>query len=570
MSRVYLGIACSNHDSAVAVVDSEGRVVYAQATERSVQLKRALFMVPISKGIVHRALGPVLAPEDELVVAYSWALGGQIGRALDGWCLERDPRKLEPAAAAGAFLGMKLARDISYLELCQLLPAGRPAPEPLFLDHHLTHAYAACYASPYDEAVCAVIDGGGDEGSLAFYRFEGASLVRIDSARVGDPKPGSLGRFYAALCGAVGFDAALGEEWKVMGLAAYGRFDPELYSLLKPLASVSDLELESHASWEDEDAIWQQAKARYSKGSERGPLAFADLAHTGQVLFEDASAALLSNLRARGLSEHLVLTGGCALNSSWNGRLLARTGFRSLFVPSAPADDGNAVGAAWMAFQRDHPGFRPPGRALTAYLGDRLDGETLNRSREVSGLRLGNPEGVPVTRRAAELLAQGKIVGWVQGRAEFGPRALGNRSILADPRVANIKDVLNARVKFREEFRPFAPAILHEYGPEYFEDYQDSPYMERTLVLREGVQERIPGAIHVDGSGRLQSVTAERNPRFHELLAEFHRLTGVPLVINTSFNVMGKPILHSVEDALAVYVTSGIDALVIEDVVFEK
>ncbi|MGH8532131.1 MAG: carbamoyltransferase C-terminal domain-containing protein, partial [Gammaproteobacteria bacterium] len=158
----------------------------------------------------------------------------------------------------------------------------------------------------------------------------------------------------------------------------------------------------------------------------------------------------------------------------------------------------------------------------------------------------------------------------IQERAEFGPRALGNRSILADPRLSEMKDRLNREVKFREEFRPFAPAILHEYGEEYFENYQESPYMERTLRFKQEVRAKVPAVVHVDGTGRLQTVKREWNARFHALIEAFHRLTNVPLLLNTSFNIMGKPMVHTVEDALAVFFTTGMDALVIEDYLLEK
>jgi carbamoyltransferase len=175
-----------------------------------------------------------------------------------------------------------------------------------------------------------------------------------------------------------------------------------------------------------------------------------------------------------------------------------------------------------------------------------------------------------VHEAAAELLAAGKLLGWVQGRAEFGPRALGNRSILADPRPAEMKDRINALVKFREEFRPFAPSILDEHGPEWFEDYQVSPYMERTLRFTAAARARVPAIVHVNATGRLQSVRREWNERYHDLIAAFHRRTGVPMLLNTSFNIMGKPIIHSLEDALGLFHTTGLDALVVGDYLIEK
>jgi carbamoyltransferase len=279
---------------------------------------------------------------------------------------------------------------------------------------------------------------------------------------------------------------------------------------------------------------------------------------------------LLKNLAAMGLSENLVLSGGCGLNSSYNGMILERTPFKQLHVFAAPADDGNAIGAALLAYRRDHPEWVPTPAVHSPYLGSSLSREVLkNMVRFDGGKHVTEHQGT-IHKVAAKALAEGKIIGWAQGRAEFGPRALGNRSILADPRQPDIKDRINGRVKFREEFRPFAPAILHEYGPEYFEHYQDAPYMERTLRFRPEVIDRVPGVVHVNRTGRLQTVRREWNEQYYDLVKEFHALTGVPVVLNTSFNVMGKPIIHSVEDALAVLHTTGLDAVALEDYWVEK
>jgi len=258
------------------------------------------------------------------------------------------------------------------------------------------------------------------------------------------------------------------------------------------------------------------------------------------------------------------------LNSSFNGQVLEQTSFKALYVPSAPADDGTALGAALLAYDRDHPDRRPRADILSPYLGSRLSSDRLQDMVRFCGLPCVKHSPNRLCEETAQLLAQGKLVGWLQGKAEFGPRALGNRSILADPRSASMKDRINERVKFREPFRPFAPAILHECGADYFEQYQRSPYMERTLRFRPEVRNTVPAVVHVDGTGRLQSVKQEWNPRFYDLIQAFYRLTGVPLLLNTSFNVMGKPMAHSVEDAVSVYMTTGLDALVIEDYLFVK
>ncbi len=239
-----------------------------------------------------------------------------------------------------------------------------------------------------------------------------------------------------------------------------------------------------------------------------------------------------------------------------------------LHVPMAPGDDGNAIGAALLAWQADHPERHVP-KFRSPYLGSQPNAATLARlqTHGVAPCLIAETPDQLADAVATEL-AGGAIVGWMQGRAEFGSRALGNRSILADPRPSGIRDRLNASVKFREEFRPFAPSILHEFGPEYFENYTASPYMERTLRWRAG---RAPAGVHhADGTGRLQSVTRDANPLFHTLLSAFHRKTGLPILLNTSFNVMGRPMVHDVEDALGVFYTSDLDLLVIGNTVFRK
>lgn len=421
----------------------------------------------------------------------------------------------------------------------------------------------SAHSSPFDEAVCAVLDGFGEGSTTAFFRYEAGQVRRIapeaKSSRAG------LGFFYSRLCKACGFDPIRGEEWKVMGLAAYGEHDPELHAQLRALVRVEGLRFvpsaDRHRGWDD---LYRQFS------DVKDPIGTVDLAHTGQQVFCELFAELLCNLHARFPSDQLVLGGGCALNSAFTGRVLEMTPFSKVHVSSAPADDGNAVGAALLAYAEEYGRLPAKQGSMNPYLGDRLRPDTIRNMMRFSGLEPTATDADTATERAAQLLADGKIVACARGRAEFGPRALGNRSILADPRRADIKAVINERVKFREAFRPFAPSILDEHGGAYFEDYQHSRYMERALRFRDEVKERIPGVVHVDGTGRLQSVTREWNPAYYALIHRFYELTDVPILLNTSFNVMGKPIVHSVEDALAVFFTSGIDALLFDDLLFEK
>jgi carbamoyltransferase len=576
MAKYYVGLSATLHDPALAIVDGHGDVLFAEATERGLQNKRAFNAPPDDlvrlPGLLRRYCQD---PSPEFVAAVTWSTPFQ--------------QRLEFMAAAGAAqpaaslstpdiawpglpvaaMGLALRNSLSQATLN--LAASWRTPGPVVVrryDHHLTHAATAALTGPFDECVVAVVDGYGEEGSTACYRFEHGVLTRLDGGPGSVPAvPASLGHFYSLVCAGCGFDPWLGEEWKVMGLAGYGRFDRDLYDLLRPLVTVEGLSLTSTCSVDDFSA--RVARLRECSRRARPPEAAADLAHTGQLVFEEVLTELLSNLYERERVRALAFAGGCALNSSYTGKIVQKTGFRQVHVPCAPADDGNAVGAALLACHEDHPDMARQPSVGSAYLGSIVSEESVERLTRYGGLRC-ERHGDAIAAVTAQALADGRIVGWVQGRAEFGPRALGNRSILADPRSSTTRARVNDHVKFREPFRPLAPSILDEHGDVWFEHYQTSPYMERALRFRADMAARVPAVVHVDGTGRVHSVRREWNERFWAVIAAFHRLTGVPIVLNTSFNVMGKPIIHSVEDAIAVFLTSDIDCLVIDGNLWRK
>jgi carbamoyltransferase len=574
----YIGLGVSYHDPALAIVDEAGAVVFAEATERHLQYKRALNCEPDTLTQLPVWLRRHCPDAEHLVLATNWRTArpwyeravAALGILTPQGLPRRGIKRLNAPLPNDRLHHMMACNRASIarggLNLIRRLPELLPGCTWTLrdFDHHDTHAVSACYASPYDEAACAVVDSYGERGSLAFYHYRDGRLHKLYEAR----GPGSLGLYYMKLTELCGFDWLQGEEWKVMGLAPYGRLDEEVLALLQACVRLRGWKLE-HPGRTVFDALARLEKHRRRTGEPARRV--ADLAYTGQWFFGELMRTLLDRLHAHCRTDHLVMAGGCALNSSFNGQVLAHTPFRSLYVPPAPADDGSALGAAWAAWRADHPDLAPPRGPLSPYLGSLMDDEALGRlARHAGGLAV---EVLPEDRlceETAHLLADGKLVAWVQGRAEFGPRALGNRSILADPRNPGMKDQINARVKFREEYRPFAPSILPEYGADYFEDYRESPYMERALKFRGEVVERVPAVVHVDRTGRLQTVRREWNPRFHRLLEAFHAHTGVPLLLNTSFNVMGKPIVHAVEDAIGVFMTSGLDALVIGDHLFRK
>ncbi|MBF0441154.1 MAG: carbamoyltransferase [Oligoflexales bacterium] len=571
MKRNYIGLSLTPHDPAIAIMNSRGEVVFAEAAERYQQNKRGWNCLPEDLIRIKSLLKNYCESGADIVVSGSWSRIGAIEAKLYEHFFFKLFSKRSPFQGYYGMIAMAahLKSNLDGAGLNIQWQAKHLDPKVniirKYYDHHYTHAAGACYGSPYDEALCLVSDGIGNHFyPMALYHYREGGLRRLDYYRPFNFH--SLGLFYSLICNVCGFDSMKGEEWKVMGLASYGTFDENIYKLLKkvivvwkgriyrPIGSAkAQLELEAMKRKSGEPALNS-----------------ANLAHTAQKYFCELLILLLHSLHETKLSDNLILTGGSALNSSCNGIILENTDYRNLYVPSAPSDDGNAVGAAYLAFREDNPSFIPPREVLTPYLGDTFDQKALDKFIEFGPYKPTPLDGKPVHVKAAELLSGGKIVAWAQDRAEYGPRALGNRSILADPRDEKIKDRLNATVKFREEFRPFAPSILHEHGPEYFENYQESPYMERTLRFKKEVKERVPGVVHVDGTGRLQTVKRQWNQKYYDLISEFKRITGIPVVLNTSFNVMGKPIVHSVEDAFTVFNASGLDALIINDSLFEK
>lgn len=570
--RNYVGLACTPHDPGIAIVDSRGKVVFAEAIERNLQAKRAWNVPPDNMLRVKKLLEDYCEEGADLVITTTWTRKAFRSIRLFRPFLKRYVKKhthpviylmvhnlIHGLAASREQLGNNL-----ILWYHEISPNSKVIRK--FYDHHLTHAAAACFCSPFSEAVCAVVDGFGEGSSTAFFRYKNGLITRLSNIKPSRKVGASLGGFYSSLCWACGFHPIKGEQWKVMGLAPYGKFDPSIYQLLRSMLKVKNCKLVGSSDLKLQLSKLFERKRALSES----PFKSADLAFTGQKVFCEIFQELLSDLYDLRISENLVLTGGCALNSSWNGKILERIPFKNLYVFFAPGDDGNAVGAALLEYYKDNPIQSAPAQIVLPYLGERISQDALESLQKFGNMRSTLPKRKSIHIRAAELIAEGKIVGWIQGRAEFGPRALGNRSILADPRDPNIKKRLNATVKQREMFRPYAPSILHEHGHEYFENYQESPYMERALCFREEVKKKVPGVVHVDGTGRLQTVKRDWNEKFYNLITAFKEITGIPLVLNTSFNVMGKPIVHSVEDAIAVFFTTGLDALVIENQLFEK
>lgn len=578
MKRYYVGLAASSHDPALAIIDDRGEVLFAEGTERYLQYKRAMDCPPDNRPLLKKVIKAYCDPSGEFILARSWSdhLHKILGRMkLIGLFNSKKlmgrkgdmTKYLVPMFEV--FLGANALYNqlnLSGMGFAQVLRADFNNTKLRFVDciHHEAHAAMSCYSSVYDDAACMIVDGMGELGSISYYEYKAGRLKELKRHK----GPESLGVLYSLVTTYCGFDPIAGEEWKVMGLAPYGKLIDEVYGVLMDLLSINDLMLKYTSRKHLDRAL--AVLEKYRRPADAPPVQAADLAFTVQQVYEDTMNKLLNNFYKLGISDNLCIGGGCGLNSAYNGKIVETTPFKQVHIPCAPADDGNALGAAWVAYFKDNPNAVHKPKLLSPFLGHKVSQQTLEYFNSFSQYPKVRHLPGKVAEETAKLMAEGKLIGWFQGRSEFGPRALGNRSILADPRPADMKDKINALVKFREEFRPFAPAILHEHGPEWFEVYQETPYMERTLRFREEVRDRVPAVVHANTTGRLQSVRREQNERYYDLISAFHKLTGVPIILNTSFNIMGKPIIHSLEDALGVFFTTGLEVLVIDDYIIEK
>jgi len=461
------------------------------------------------------------------------------------------------------------------------------------VEHHLCHLASAFLVSPYDKAVAVSVDGFGDFSSAAWGLGAGGKLAVAGRVYF----PHSLGVFYEAMTQFIGFPY-YGDEYKVMGLAPYG--EPTEVERMKEIVRLAhdgtftlDLRYFRHASGEGahytvKDGVpsggrlWSDALPALL-GPPRAPDQPLDdrhrnIARSAQATYEAAFFNLLGALHARYDSDAVVVAGGCAYNSVANGKIFERSPFRKVYVQSAGGDAGGAIGAAFATWHKiegdearrhfvmDHAYWGPsytPDEIAAAIAARRADFDAAGCVIE----RIGDEAAL--CRRTAQAIAEGRVIGWFQGRLEWGPRALGNRSILCDPRRADMKDILNLKIKRRESFRPFAPSILRHAVKDWFETDDDVPFMMQVFKIRAEKRKEIPAVTHVDGSGRLQTVTWTGNPRYARLIQSFGELTGVPIVLNTSFNE-NEPVVCQPAEAIDCFLRTRMDVLVLGDIFIER
>jgi len=565
---LILGLNMFHADASAAIIQ-DGEVIFAIAEERLNRIKHYAGFPSLAIKACLDAAGAKMTDVDHVAV----------GQDSDANLSRKVQYALANPAKILNFIRLRqhkeAMRDVRSLIATSLdVDPVQLGFQEHHLEHHIAHIASAYYCSPWERAAGFSYDGSGDFVSTMMARCEGNEIEVLDRVFL----PHSLGSFYTMICEFIGYQK-YGDEGKVMGLAPYGK---ETYreqirhildlngslalnlSYFKPLGSNEGMQISSDGTV----ALARHFSDRMVKlfGEPRQPQSEItqrdmDLAYAMQHCFEEAFFHLLNNLRKKVPLDNLAMAGGCALNSVANGKLFARTPFKQTWIQPAAGDEGLAIGAALHTY---HSVLKQPRRYAmkNSYLGPEFSDSQVESDLKKANLRYRRLEREPLLDAVAAQIAAGNVVGWFQGRMEWGPRALGNRSIVAHPGLPNMKDVLNARVKHREWFRPFAPSILAERQSEYFEHDHPSPFMLHVYKIRPAKRAQLCAVNHVDDTGRLQSVSRDENPLYYDLIQAFEGKTGIPVILNTSFNE-NEPIVCAPSEAIDCFKRTRMDMLAI-------
>jgi carbamoyltransferase len=558
-----LGISCFYHDSAAALL--KDGVIVAACQEERLSRKRHDSDFP-ARAVKYVLKEAGIGPEDLDAVGFYDKPLLKFERMLSTY-VATFPRSFNSFRKAMP-LWIREKLWIPSMIRRELAPYKGPI---LFAEHHMSHAASCFLVSPFEEAAILTVDGVGEWATASFGVGKGTDINLFKEIRF----PHSLGLLYSAFTYYLGFKVN-SAEYKVMGLAPYGRpvhFD----RIMKEMVHLNDdgsfkLDMK-YFSYDYGLTMTNGAFDDFFGGPPRKPETWMserefDIAASVQKVCEEVVLRMANHIHKETGLENLCMAGGVALNCVANGRVVRETPFKSLFVQPAAGDAGGAVGVAHYLYNTLEK--RPRTKGWThAYLGPEYQDAEIRQYLDAQHAPYSLLSDTELAQRTARLLADGNVIGWFQGRMEFGPRALGGRSILADPRDPKMRDTLNLKIKFREGFRPFAPSVLADKASEWFEIEGDSPYMLLVAQVREG-KRVIPSVTHVDNSARLQTVTRDENPLYYDLIREFDKITGVPIVINTSFNVRGEPIVCTPHDAYLCFMRTNMDHLVLGHHLLDK
>ena len=563
-----LGISCYYHDSAAAIL-KDGKVIAAIEEERFSRNKfdddfpkQAIDWCLKESGISSQNLDSI-AFYDKPILKFERLLDNYIAVAPRGLYsfLDVIPKWIHKR--------LWVKDDISkYLKGFN--------GTIIFPEHHISHAAHTFFTSPFNESAILTVDGVGEWTTTAFGSASDTTIELTNDIRW----PHSVGLFYSAFTYFLGFKVNEG-EYKLMGLSAYGK--PKYYDLImENLIDVKNdgsihLNMKYFSFTYDKVMTNQNFSDLFGiaprKEDSNAKQIHYDIAASVQLVLEEILLRMANHVHKKTGMKNLCLGGGVALNGVVNYRILKEGPFENLHIPPSPGDGGSAIGCAqylYYCHEKNKRKVEPNAERIqnNVYVGPSYSNDEIKSFLDMNKIQYKYLEKDPLLETTAKLIAEGNVVGWYQGKMEWGPRALGNRSILADPRNAEMKDILNEKIKHRESFRPFAPCILEEHLSEYFDIDIPSPYM--LLVAPVKKPEKIPAVTHVDGTSRLQTVSKDTNPLYYNLIAEFYKITGVPVLINTSMNVRGEPIVNTPEQAYNMIIKTDMDYIIMANYIIKK
>jgi carbamoyltransferase len=566
-TKTILGLNCSGFNSSCAFI-RDGEVLFAVEEERLIRQKRTRLFPQSGIRTGLKELGMKFEDLDSVAIGWNPTINLETFNSSQA----NNLRFLGELFTSVPLNLMKLQNRSSGSHSSQYLSLDNGKEIKIhYVNHHLCHA-SCFYLSSFDEASILTVDAFGEKQCCTFSHGKDREVTQIWSQEF----PHSLGAFYSTMTEYLGFRAQ-SDEWKLMGASSYGnpaKFLPKLRQSFNLLENGEfELNLRYFNFYQFHRPKRFTSKLTDLLGIE--PLSSGmqlleehyDLASASQLVFEEIYSHLISHLKTKTNGKNLILSGGSALNSVANGKVLKNSGFTNLFIPPMPDDSGISVGAA-LYVQNMIIAEGPKVCMRNNYWGPSYSQDQIEE--ELKNYKIHYKYSASIEKDVAQLISDGMIVGWFQGSLEFGDRSLGNRSILADPRNPAMKDKVNRTIKYRENFRPFAPSVLLERANELFTDLVETPYMEKVLKIKDSLREVLPAVTHVDGSCRLHTVEKSINPKFHKLISCFEEITQVPVLLNTSFNTNGEAMVCNPRDAIRTFYSSGLDVLAIGDFIILK
>lgn len=573
---IYLGIFEGHYDPSIAVVKN-GKVLSYSEEERHNRYKHAPFMYP--KNSLKACLNDAgVSPEDVAGLGVNWNLNAYSDGTMEKF-YDNLNKTYDVDSGTKNWQKKMLSTfnkdrfEIYHKQNWRNIFGNVPFPKIQSYPHHYVHAFQSCFQSPFEESICITIDGSGDQHTTVIWKYTNNKLKVIKEITI----PHSLGWFYAAITEYLGF-AAYDGEYKVMGLAAYGRNNKELDSKMDNIIRLS----EDGSEYFIDPTYIHYGKHSYSarftdKLSDLfGPPPrltneditkwHEDIAFSAQKKLEEIVTSLVKWAIKETQIHNVCVSGGVGLNIKMNSCIFELDEVNDIFIHPLCNDGGSSVGSALLACYTD-----------TGILPEKLKHINYGSSVEDEGIeqilinsKIEYQKKNDVCQHIAKEISNGKLIAWVQGRMEAGPRALGQRSILADPRNTDNRDKVNSIIKFREYWRPFCPSMLEESASKYFDNFTEGPYMILSFKANDLLKKEAPAIVHIDNTSRVQFVKRDYNPKFHKLISEFEAITGVPVLLNTSYNIKGEPLIRTVRDSLRTFFSTGLDILVIDDYVIEK